>query len=187
MDESPLGVQDNHKSGSLHTGYQWVIHAPVKGLVLFKYSPSRSAKLPNNLLENFKGTLQTDGYKVYQNLNTKHPITLLGCMAHARRYFEKALDNDHKRASYALEQIQRLYVIERKIKQRKPNEQTITRYRKYFAKKILDELNKWMKEQIHLVLPKSAIGKAIAYTLKIWCNLIRYIDDLVYQIKTVAR
>ena len=134
------------------------------------------------MLENFKGTLQTDGYKVYQNLNTKHPITLLGCMAHARRYFEKALDNDHKRASYALEQIQRLYVIERKIKQRKLDEQTITRYRKYFAKKILDELHKWMKEQIHLVLPKSAIGKAIAYTLKIWNNLIRYIDDPIYQI-----
>ncbi|MEM6738157.1 MAG: transposase [Bacteroidota bacterium] len=33
-------------------------------------------------------------------------MTPLACMAHARRYFEKALDHDQKRAEYALSVIQ---------------------------------------------------------------------------------
>ncbi|MEM0939942.1 MAG: transposase [Bacteroidota bacterium] len=36
--------------------------------------------------------------------------------AHARRYFEKALDHDQKRATYALSVIQSLYAIEREVK-----------------------------------------------------------------------
>ena len=49
---------------------------------------------------------------------TKGNITLLGCMAHARRYFEKALTNDPKRADHILLIIQKLYAIERKLKER---------------------------------------------------------------------
>lgn len=182
MDESPIGVQDNHKKESLHTGYQWVIHNPIDRLVLFKYSPSRSARLPNDLLKNFQGTLQTDGYKVYQSLILHKPLVLLGCMAHARRYFEKALDNDHSRATYALEQIQLLYKMERKIKQKNPEPKVITGYRKYFAGKILAGLHKWMMENKHQVLPKSPIAKAINYSLNIWGNLSRYTDHHNYHI-----
>jgi hypothetical protein len=38
-------------------------------------------------------------------------------MAHARRMFTEALDNDRSRAEYALAEIQKLYVIERIIKE----------------------------------------------------------------------
>jgi len=72
----------------------WLFRNPANGLVLFVYNKGRSRAAPEEVLESFTGTLQTDGYKVYQVLNTKGDITLLGCMAHARRYFEKALGND---------------------------------------------------------------------------------------------
>lgn len=96
MDESPIGVQDAHKPGSLHIGYQWVTHNPIERLVLFKYAESRSGVTPQTILakHNFKGTLQTDGYAVYQSLPNE--ITLLGCLAHGRRYFEKALQRKCK-------------------------------------------------------------------------------------------
>ncbi|EDP94194.1 IS66 family transposase [Kordia algicida OT-1] len=181
-DESPIKVQDNHKKGSLHTGYHWVFHAPVDGLVLFKYDSSRSAKVPKDFLQQFSGTLQTDGYKAYQNLSTKHPIKLLACMAHARRYFEKALDNDKSRASYAMEQIQQLYAIERKIKERSLNTQTIKRYRELYAKPILKKLHVWMQQEYPKVLPKSAIGKAFAYSLNLWDKLSAYTQDGKYLI-----
>lgn len=182
MDESPIGVQDKHNGSGLHTGYQWVIHAPVERLVLFQYDPSRSKRLPEKLLDEFCGTLQTDGYHVYQNLTTKHPIVLLGCMAHARRYFEKAQDNDPARAAYALKQFQKLYAVEDKIRNRKPNALVIVRYRKFVAVPLLTELEQWMKQHIYEVLPKSAIGKAIAYTLNIWPNLIRYTQNADFRI-----
>jgi transposase len=181
-DESPIGVQDSHKSGSLHTGYHWVYHAPEQGLVLFKYDKSRSQKAPQKFLEDFSGTLQTDGYKVYQNLQLKGELKRLSCMAHARRYFEKALDNDKTRASHVLEQIQVLYALERKIKERKTDAQLTQRYRRRYAKPILKQLHLWMQEQYTQVLPKSSIAKAIAYSLRLWTQLSDYTENGNYQI-----
>ncbi len=37
-------------------------------------------------------------------------------MAHARRYFEKALGNDKVRAEYFITQAQQLYAVEKKIR-----------------------------------------------------------------------
>lgn len=176
-DESPIGVQDSHKKGTLHTGYQWVYRSPIEGLVLFRYDKSRSRKAAEEILNDFSGTLQTDGYKVYQNLQTQGEITLVGCMAHARRYFEKALDNDKSRAEHALSLFQQLYVIERKARERKIDAITRKRYRNIYAVPILNQMEEWFKEQINLVLPKSLIGKAIAYTLNLWENLKRYVND----------
>lgn len=181
-DESPIKVQDSHKKGSLHTGYHWVFHAPVQGLVLFEYAKSRAAKVPEHILQEFKGTLQTDGYSAYQNLTTKYSIKLLACMAHARRYFEKALDNDKSRASYVLEQIQLLYALERKIKKRKTGSTITMRYRRRYAKPILKQLYAWMQQEYPKVLPKSAIGKAFTYSLNLWGKLSTYVEDGNYLI-----
>ncbi|WP_271769297.1 IS66 family transposase [Aquimarina algiphila] len=182
VDESPIGVQDTAKKGKLHMGYHWVHHAPIEGLVLFKYDPSRSRKVPEEILQDYNGTIQTDGYSGYINLTTKGSITLLACMAHARRYFEKALDNDASRASYVLEQIQRLYAMERKTRERESNFTLIKRYRELYAIPVLNRLEIWLKEQVLQVLPKSAIGKAIGYTLKLWDKLKRYTTNGCYMI-----
>ncbi|WP_188112257.1 transposase [Aquimarina sp. RZ0] len=75
IDESPIGVQDTHKTAAkskrrkrkLHMGYHWVHHAPIEGLALFKYNPSRSKKVPETMLQEYNGTIQTDGYSGYLN------------------------------------------------------------------------------------------------------------------------
>ncbi|MEW7278959.1 IS66 family transposase [Aquimarina sp. 2201CG1-2-11] len=182
IDESPIGVQDTSKKGKLHMGYHWVYHAPLERLVLFRYAPSRSKNVPEELLQEYNGTIQTDGYSGYVNLKTKGNISLLACMAYARRYFEKALNGDAFRASYVLEQIQKLYAIERKARSRKSSAEQRKRYRKLYAAPILDSLEKWLKAQILEVLLKSAIGKAIGYALKLWNKLKRYITDGHYEI-----
>lgn len=181
-DESPIGVQDSHKQGTLHTGYQWVYRSPINRLVLFKYHHSRERKAPETILQNFTGSLQTDGYQAYQNMKTNGEITLLACMAHARRYFDKALNNDKKRAEYVLKQIQRLYDIERNAREREINFETRRRYRKLYAHPILCELEIWLKTNVSQTLPKSAIGKAISYTLNLWTKLKEYINDGKYEI-----
>ena len=38
-------------------------------------------------------------------------------------------------------------------------------------------MKEWLDKQLFEVLPKSAIGKAIAYTLNLWKGLCGYIDD----------
>lgn len=182
MDESPIGVQDSHKRGALHTGYQWVVHNPVKRLVLFKYARGRGGGTPAAMLAGYTGALQTDGYQVYETIGKHHSVTMLGCLAHGRRYFEKALDNDKSRAGYAMEQIQQLYAMERKIRERNTDTRVIKRYRQMYASPILKKMEDWMKQQQLHVLPKSAIGKAIAYNLNVWTNIRRYTEDGRYQI-----
>lgn len=181
-DESPIGVQDSHKKGSLHNGYMWLFRNPRNKLVLFTYNKGRSREAPENILNTFSGTLQTDGYKAYQSLRTKGDITLMGCMAHARRYFEKALSNDKQRAQYVLTQLQSLYTIERKSKERDIDCHTKQRYRQLYAKPILEKLANWMSQQSYKVLPKSDIGKAIAYTQNLYPSLKRYITDARFEI-----
>ncbi|MCP4459172.1 MAG: transposase [Cytophagales bacterium] len=92
-DESPIKVQDNHKQGATHLGYHWVYYSPKEKLAVFDYQPSRSREGLRKFLQNFKGSLQTDGYSAYDEFGKREHITLLACMAHVQRYFEKALDN----------------------------------------------------------------------------------------------
>ena len=98
-------------------------------------------------------------------------------MAHARRMFYDALQNDHERATYALDQIQKLYTIERICKENTLNFAEIKEVRQQKSVHILLSFQNWMKEQYIQTTPKSAIGKALAYSLKRWERLSIYTDN----------
>lgn len=181
-DETPMPVLTKDKLGSTHKGYHWVYYDPVNKLVLFDYQKTRSREGPNNMLENFNGYLQTDGYVAYKNLKNQKNITLLACMAHARRKFEHAKDNDHKRSKEALIMFQQLYDIERTAREDELSYDQIKQLRQQESLPLLNEMENWLKENINQVLPKSAIGKAFAYTLKLWPRLIRYSEQGRFQI-----
>lgn len=181
-DESPIKVQDKIKKKTTHRGFMWVYRNPIDKLILFDYHKGRGKNVPEEFLNNFTGTLQSDGYKVYKNLVTKGNIKLLGCMAHARRYFEKALTNDPRRADHILLTIQKLYAIERKHKERNASVEITKRYRMLYALPILNELETYLKTEKYNVLPKSSIGIAINYTLNIFDDLKEYIYDGRYEI-----
>ena len=48
--------------------------------------------------------------------------------------------------------------------------------------KVWEELHNYLLKQKDRVIPKSAIGKAIAYMLNLWHRLIRYTDNGKYDI-----
>lgn len=181
-DESPIGVQDSHKKGALHNGYDWLFHAPEEGIVVFLYNHGRGAEVPDSFLRDFYGTLQTDGYAGYGPIARKNNMLHLACMAHARRKFEKALKNDTKRAEFVLKKMQLLYEIERKCRDKNTCTEVRKRYRQLYARPVLNEIEAWLKQNITEVLPKSAIGNAIAYTLNLWPRLKSYPDDGKYEI-----
>lgn len=176
-DETPIPVLTKDKPGATHKGYHWVYYDPVHRLVLFDYQKTRGREGPDELLKNFSGNLQTDGYTAYNNLKNHANITLLACMAHARRKFEHAQDNNPILAAKALKMFQYLYDIERGAREGSLSVDAIKELRQKESKPILDELEAWLKEQIIHTLPKSAIGSAIAYTLTLWPRLVRYIED----------
>ena len=114
----PIKVLDKDKKGETHRGYYWVYHNSIDGLVLFDYQMGRGREGPKGVLKDFKGHLQTDGYSAYDFFKEDDSgITVLHCMAHARRKFYEALSNDKVRAEHALTQIGKLYDIERRAKE----------------------------------------------------------------------
>ena len=174
VDETPIKVLDKDKKGQTHRGYYWVYQNSIDKLVFFDYQEGRGREGPLGILENFQGYLQTDGYNAYEIFDKRSGITLLHCMAHARRMFNEALDNDEARASYALEQIAKLYTIERGCKEQDLPFADIQSIRDEHSLPILESLGKWMKEQYMQVVPKSPIGKALAYSIERWSRLSLY-------------
>jgi transposase len=181
-DESPIKVQTREKKGSTHLGYQWVYYSTEKKMVCFDYRKGRGRAGPEDFLKNFRGFLQTDGYIAYDGLKTDNTIVLLSCMAHARRKFEHALDNDRERASWALKKIQRLYHCEAIAREAGMSYEERKKIRTKKSARYMAQLEKWLKEQLQQVLPKSAIRTAIAYTLNLWPRLMRYLDDGRFEI-----
>ena len=176
-DETPIKVLDKDKSNGVHRGYYWVYQNSIKKIMFFDYQESRGREGPSGILENFSGYLQTDGYIVYEAFAKSKQITLIHCMAHARRMFHDALENDEQRASYALEQIQKLYAIERMCKEESLGFEEILKVRQDKSAPVLELLGKWMKEQYLQVTPKSPIGKAITYSLERWERLSLYAEN----------
>ncbi|MEL6606310.1 MAG: IS66 family transposase [Bacteroidota bacterium] len=177
-DESRIEVLDKTKQGKTHRGYMWVYYAPLSKTVLFDYQKGRGKQYPQQTLADFEGFLQTDGYEIYDLLfDKKAGIELLGCMAHARRYFEKALKNDKQRASHALRFIQQLYQIERRAKVEALDYEARNILRQQQALPLLKALQQWALEQYPQVLPKSLIAKALFYFLQRTEKLSRYTQD----------
>ena len=182
IDETPIKVLDSDKKGAAHQGWYWVYHCPLDRTVLFDYNPSRGGHVPKSMLDNFKGYLQTDGYAGYDKYGKKKDITHLACWAHARREFEKALQNDRPRAEKALMIIQKLYKVERKAKEEQLSADRIKELRLEEALPVINEMGKWIFQEIKNTLPKSQIGKAMAYAYARWDMLSTYLHDGNLQI-----
>ncbi|MDA3821995.1 MAG: IS66 family transposase [Bacteroidales bacterium] len=177
VDETPIQVLDKQKKGKTHRGYHWIYHSPLEKTVLFDYNTGRSREGPTKLLKNFKGYLQTDGYAVYDIFGKRKDITLVNCMAHARRGFDKALPYDKKRAEYAMEMFQKLYAIEQKAREQNLSAQQRHTLRLDEALPVMNELGKWIVESYKASEPKSPMGKATAYCIQRWDNLLAYLKD----------
>lgn len=182
VDETPIKVLESSKKGSAHQGYYWVYYSPIDHVTLFEYQPNRGNTGVIKMLKQFNGYLQTDGYSGYHKVSRQKGITFLSCWAHARREFERALANDHQRATKALTLIQQLYAVERKAREEKLAPMETKEIRLSQSLPVLNELGKWISLEINNTLPKSQIGKAMRYTQDRWDSLNSYLYDGILQI-----
>jgi transposase len=173
VDESPIKVlQGSEAKKGTHRGYLWVYHSPPDNIVFFDYRKGRDQSGPRELLKDFSGFLQSDGYQLYEAISVELAVILSGCMAHARRKFDEAKSNDKQRAEAMLDMFQALYAIEAEIKDNSP--EIIYTERQRQALPILEQMHRWMIEQAAQVTPQSAIGKAIRYSFERWDKLTLY-------------
>lgn len=181
-DETPIAVLESLKPGSTHKGYYWVYHDPIIRIILFIYHKSRAGDAPKEHLKEFEGYLQTDGYAGYSQFKQHPGVQILACMAHARRKFHTARENDQERADQALELFGKLYDTEREAREQNMNPEQRLALRKEKSEPVMQELQKWLIGNQNQVLPKSAIGEAIAYTNSLWTRLNVFLEDGMLEI-----
>jgi transposase len=148
----------------------WCLTAP--GVVVHRIRDDKSAATFHELVGDYHGTIVADAASTHDAGARDGPgIVLAACWAHVFRRFEEAAP-DHPDAERALAWIGALYDIERRAD---GDLARLAELRRAEAPAILDALRTWLYERAgdtHL-----SIGKAAAYTLKIWDRLTRFVDD----------
>jgi transposase len=177
MDESAIKVVIHPTQGKTHQGYMWVRHAPLEKIILFDYQKTRNIERGKKLLENFHGTLQTDGLDLYPPICKELGLIHAGCMDHCRRGFEKALTNDMAKAEQALNLIRPLYAVEETARQRELTAEQRLELRKEKSAPLFQALIDWATENLKSIRPKPPIGKAIIYLIERKTELGRFLED----------
>ncbi len=180
-DDTPIPVKNNKRRGSTYNGYLWV-YIDENYDVVFDFTPTRSRAGPIKFLGKYCGYVQADAYSGYDEFFRKSGAAEVGCHAHARRKFDYSLDTDPVRAARLLVLWGRLYDIERTARDENYSSAQLLEARQKQAMPILEEIKIVLDEYKNQVLPKSPIGKAIAYSLNQWEALNRYVDDPILEI-----
>ncbi len=182
VDDTVLKVLDDRKAEGIKRGHIWSYVGYEEGRpirVVYDYTPDWSGKGPQTFLATRRGYIQGDGYKGIDEL-FKAPGALVrrvGCWAHVRRGFVKALDAGDKRAAVAVKLIGTLYDVERLAKEREDDPTRRLALRDEHARPVVNRLGTWIKETVRDVIPKSPLGKALTYAINQWPTLTVYLDD----------
>ena len=182
VDESTVPVVNNAKKRTVKA-YLWVVRSVMENLVFFHYDKgSRAQRVVIDLLHNYQGAVQTDGYEAYSIYENKKGVLLLGCWAHARRKFTEALKEDKSGAEYALKQIGLIYNVEDMATDQEMDYDQRAALRQRLAYPILTAFEKWIVNYYPKTLPKGRMNKALSYTYSLFHRLSRYHLDGRYQI-----
>ena len=184
IDETTLQVHREEGRKDTTNSYMWLIRGGTvdRPILKYIYRETRSADFLKTALEGYTGIIQTDGYISYDthfkgNTNILHA----GCMAHARRGFEKLWKkNKNQIAGDILKRIRELYKIEEEIRnqglfQNKMFSE-IVRIRQDRAKPILDALYINLQDLSTKSDATLGLGDAIRYTIGQWDKLVLYLS-----------
>lgn len=155
-------------------GHFWVVVAPERH-VLFRYSSKHDAEAVDRLLPGYRGYLVADAHAVFNHLYRRGDVVEVGCWAHARRYFFKALGSDPERARHAITLINGLFHVERSLAHAPPQRRALVRNAE--SKTILDAFFAWCDAQAEHVLDETPIAKGIGYARNQRAALRRFLDD----------
>lgn len=186
-DETRIQVLKEDGKTAQSDSWMWVIRGgpPDKPSVLFTYDPTRAGSVPDRLLDDFKGTLQCDGYSGYAAICLNNGLLRIGCWDHARRKFVEAVKAaDTKKVSgkkakptkadIALSKIRKLYLIEKKIAALSEAEKKTAR--QTLSVPVLNDLKDWLEKNVSKVMKGSTTRKAMEYTLNQWASLMGYCE-----------
>jgi transposase len=175
-DETIVPVQMHDGRGSDHPAYLWQYGTPG-GETVFDFQLGRGRDGPAKFLKDWNGILQTDGYQAYDQVGGPGLIHV-GCWAHARRKFVdavKVIPQDGA-AIAMVTRMDALFLVDRHARQQQLNAEQRAAMRREHAQAWVNDIHAECLRLRNEVLPKSALGEAVNYTLNMWTKLRRCFD-----------
>jgi transposase len=175
-DETTVPVQMHDKRGADHQAYLWQYGRPG-GETVFDFQLGRGREGPRKFLGEWEGILQTDGYQAYEGVGGPKMVHV-GCWAHARRKFVDAVKVNKKdgEAIAMVTRMDALFLVDRTARQQHLSVEERLALRREHAETWAMEIHKECVALRKTVLPKSALGQAVTYTLNMWPKLRRCFD-----------
>jgi transposase len=173
-DESSIPVQTKDKPGSTLKGCMLIKLAPKGKIVIFEYIKTKEKRNILDALHGFAGHLQVDGNVSYEAKGGEDQVTLMHCLVHSRRKFVSALDYQRDKSRYVLDEIKKLYKIEKACKEENLGAEETYQRRQQESVPVLDKLKTYLLEQYQPNLPTNPFQNAVAYMLKRWDGLTEY-------------
>ncbi len=175
-DETIVPVQMHDKRGADHQAYLWQYGKPG-GETVFDFQMGRGREGPQKFLGQWEGILQTDGYQAYDSIGGPK-LVHVGCWAHARRKFVDAVkvNQDDAAAVQMVMRMDALFLVDRNAREKQMTMEERLTARRELAEVWGEEIRQECTNLVLTVLPKSALGKAVAYTLNMWPKLRRCFD-----------
>ena len=152
----------------------WVLVAPDRH-VLFRYTRKHDIRAVDRVLAGYKGYLVADAATVYDHLFAGGDVVEVGCWAHARRYFFKALDSEPELARQALDLIGSLFGIERDVAEAARKKREAARDKR--SRPIVRTFFAWCVARSDEVLDDTPIARAINYAVNQRAALERFLED----------
>jgi transposase len=175
-DETIVPVQMHDKRGADHQAYLWQYGKPG-GETVFDFQLGRGRDGPRKFLGAWEGILQTDGYQAYDGVGGPK-LVHVGCWTHARRKFVDAVkvNRDDAAAVAMVMRMDGLFLVDRDARQKQMTVEERLASRRQHAEEWAEEIRLECVKLRPSVLPKSALGQAIGYTLNMWPKLRRVFD-----------
>jgi transposase len=175
-DETIVPVQMHDGRGSDHQAYLWQYGTPG-GETVFDFQLGRGRDGPAKFLKGWTGILQTDGYQAYDRVGGPGLIHV-GCWAHARRKFVDAVKvNPQDGAAIAMvARMDALFLVDRHAREQQLSAEERAALRREHGQSWIDEIQSECGKLRAQLLPKSALGEAVNYTLNMWTKLRRCFD-----------
>ncbi len=144
-------------------------------LCTYDFTPRHTRDGPERFLADFRGYLQAEAFSGYDRLCAGPEVIKVACWAHVRRKFYDCRTTAPILAHEALARIRHLYRMEANCRAFPAEESRVIRQPD--AVPILKAFEAWLDEQSRRVLPKSPLGKAIAYARNQRPDLQTYTRD----------
>jgi transposase len=180
VDETPVKVLDPEVQGKCARGYLWFYAVPG-GDVFLDFQGTRGRAAPHAQLVDFTGTIQTDAYEVYDSLKKVIPqLRRIGCAAHSRRKFYRALKDGDRRAIPFIAQFRKLYALERQAGPLTPENRQQLRQQQEAP--LWAQMHDLASTLLPTLLPQSSLAKAAKYLLNEYEALLGYLACPSYRI-----